>query len=56
MVTLYADREIESDDMFVVTPEGNYFTFDFNKYNEGSDDVTIIDPKSHKTYNVTFNE
>lgn len=56
MTTLYADYEIQSNDMFVITPEGNYFKFDGNKYNEQSENITIIDPTSHKTYCVEFNE
>lgn len=56
MINLYADFKFENDDMFVVTPEGNYFTFESTKYNENSDDTVIIDPTSHKTYNVVFNE
>ena len=55
---LYADFEIESEnnDMFVVTPEGNYFNFPSDTYNENHEDVTIIDPKSHKIYVVKFND
>ena len=51
---LYADIELESNDMFVITPEGNYFNFPASKYNENSPDETIIDPKSHKIYTVVF--
>lgn len=54
-MTLYADQELNSNNWFVVTPEGNYFTFDADKYNENSDDTMIIDPRSHKTYTVCFN-
>lgn len=55
---LYADFELNSDtnDMFVVTPEGNYFNFPGNDYNENHEDVTIIDPKSHLIYTVKFND
>lgn len=53
---LYADIELDSDDMFVVTPEGNYFNFPADKFNENSSDTTIIDPTSHKLYVVRFNE
>lgn len=56
MKTLYADYELKTDNMFVVTPEGNYFRFDADKYSENSEATTIIDPTSHKTYNVVFNE
>ena len=56
MTILYADYQIEGDDMFVVTPEGNYFTFESTKYNESSPDTTIVDLDSHKTYTVRFNE
>lgn len=55
LVTLYADQELNSDNWFVITPEGNYFTFGADRYDENSDDTIIIDPKSHKTYNVVFN-
>ena len=51
---LYADLELKGKDWFVITPEGNYFTFERNKYNENSDDTMIIDPRSHKTYIVRF--
>jgi hypothetical protein len=55
---LYADFELNSDtnDMFVVTPEGNYFNFPGNDYNENHEDITIIDPKSHLIYTVKFND
>lgn len=53
---LYADYEINSADMFVITPEGNYFRFDYPEYDETHESVMIIDPMSHKTYNVVFNE
>lgn len=56
METLYADFELNGDNMFVVTPEGNYFTFESPEFNEDHEDKTIIDPTSHKTYNVVFNE
>lgn len=56
MTTLYADYELTSDNMFVVTPEGNYFTFEAPEYTEEHEDKLIIDPTSHKTYNVVFNE
>lgn len=53
---LYADIELESNDLFVVTPEGNYFSFPSDKYSENSPSEQIIDPKSHKMYTVVFNE
>lgn len=52
--TLYADFERESNDMFVITPEGNYFNFPASEYNELHAKVQIVDPKSHKVYNVAF--
>ena len=52
--TIYADFELNSDDMFVVTPEGNYFNF--SGYTEDHVPETIIDPKSHIVYTVVFNE
>lgn len=51
--TLFADFELHSDDMFVVTPEGNYFNF--SGYTEEHEPITIIDPKSHIIYTVVFN-
>lgn len=55
---LYADFEIESEtnDMFVVTPEGNYFNFPGDAYNESHGDITVVDPKSHTIYTVKFND
>lgn len=55
---LYADYEVnsETDDMFVVTPEGNYFNFPGDEYSEKHEEVTIIDTKSHTPYIVKFNE
>jgi hypothetical protein len=53
--TLYADFELEGNDMFVVTPEGNYFNFKGDEYNEEHAPETIIDPKSHIMYTVVFN-
>jgi len=55
---LYADFEVNgcTKDMFVVTPEGNYFNFPSDEYDENHDDVQIVDPKSHKIYTVKFNE
>lgn len=55
---LYADFELESErnDMFVITPEDNYFNFPGDIYNEQHDDVSIIDPKSHRPYIVKFKD
>ena len=53
---IYADYEHDSDDMFVVTPDGNRFNFDAPIYTENHEDITIVDPWSHKTYTVVFNE
>ena len=53
---LYADQELDSNDYFVITPEGNYFNFPSDKFNENSDDFTIIDTRSHKPYVVKFHE
>ena len=52
---IYADFELEGNDMFVVTPEGNYFNFSGSEYDESHEPETIIDPKSHKVYTVVFN-
>lgn len=55
---LYADFELENEnnDMFVVTPEDNYFNFPGDIYNEQHEDVSIIDPKSHRQYVVKFKD
>ena len=55
---LYADFEMDNsnNDMFVITPENNYFNFPGDIYNENHDDVLIIDPKSHLRYIVKFKE
>lgn len=55
---LYADYRLdESKDMFVITPEGNEFTF---LHSDGFSDthvpMTITDPKSFKNYLVIFDE
>lgn len=55
-VKLYADIEINGKDFFVVTPEGNYFNFPCDVFDENHIDVVIVDPKSHKKYIVVFNE
>lgn len=58
LAILYADFEIDSNnnDMFVITPEGNYFNLPGDTYNELHEDITIVDPKSHKIYTVKFND
>ena len=43
---LYADVEMNSNDFFIITPEGNYFNFPSDKFNENSNDFTIVDTKS----------
>lgn len=53
---IYADYEVDSQDMFVVTPEGNYFNFPHPEYTEEHKPQDIIDPKSHKMYTVVFSE
>ena len=53
---LYADVEQNSDDFFVVTPEGNYYNFPCDKFSENSDDITIVDTKSHIPYVVKFHD
>ena len=55
-IILYADFELDSDDMFVITPEGNYYNFPSQEYNEHSQDLIITDTKSHKRYRVCFSE
>lgn len=52
---IYADIRIDCDDWFVITPEGNEFTFPHEEYNEYHNDIEIVDPKSDKTYIVRFN-
>lgn len=55
---LYADfehRPKKNPDMFVLTPEGNYFNFPKTEYDETHEDIQIIDPKSHIVYTVKFN-
>ena len=55
---LYADFEIDNpaNDMFVITPENNYFNFPGDTYDESHEDIRIIDPKSHIIYTVKFND
>ena len=53
---IYADYEYDSDDMFVVTPEGNRYTFPAPEYSEKHDPEIIVDSTSHTQYNVIFDE
>ena len=53
---IYADYEYNSDDMFVVTPEGNRYTFPAPEYTEKHDPEIIVDTTSHMQYNVIFDE
>lgn len=53
---IYADFEIDSDDMFVVTPEGNKYSFPAHEYTEKHDPEIIVDTTSHLQYNVIFDE
>lgn len=53
---IYADYEHDSDDMFVVTPEGNRYTFPASEYNDKHDPEIIVDQTSHIQYNVIFDE
>lgn len=55
---IYADYKLDnSNDMFVITPEGNEFSFlSSDGFNESHNPVTITDPKSFKNYLVIFNE
>mgnify|MGYP003504667981 CR=1 FL=1 len=53
---IYADFEIDSDDMFVVTPEGNKYSFPAPEYTEKHDPEIIVDTTSHLQYNVIFDE
>jgi len=53
---LYADFELKSNDMFVITPDGNYFNFPSPEFNDKHDDVDIVDPRSHKIYKVVFTD
>lgn len=53
---LYADFELDSNDMFVVTPEGNYFNFPAPAFDESHEPIEIIDTKSHKRYKVCFSD
>ena len=53
---IYADYEYDSDDMFVVTPEGNRYTFPAPEYSEKHDPEIIVDTTSHMQYNVIFDE
>lgn len=53
---IYADYEYDSDNMFVVTPEGNRYTFPAPEYTEKHDPEIIVDTTSHIQYNVIFDE
>ena len=53
---IYADYEYDSDDMFVVTPEGNRYTFPAPEYTDKHDPELIVDTTSHMQYNVIFDE
>lgn len=55
---LYADFEVgnPNNDMFVVTPEGNYYNFPGDTYDESHEDITVVDTKSHRPYTVKFND
>ena len=53
---IYADYEYLSDDMFVVTPEGNRYTFPAPEYTDKHDPEIIVDTTSHIQYNVIFDE
>ena len=53
---IYADYEYDSDNMFVVTPEGNRYTFPAPEYTDKHDPEIIVDTTSHIQYNVIFDE
>lgn len=53
---IYADYEYDSDDMFVVTPEGNRYSFPAPEYTDKHDPEIIVDTTSHIQYNVIFDE
>ena len=53
---IYADYEYDSDYMFVVTPEGNRYTFPAPEYTDKHDPEIIVDTTSHMQYNVIFDE
>lgn len=53
---IYADYEYDSDDMFVVTPEGNRYTFPAPEYTDKHNPEIIVDTTSHIQYNVIFDE
>ena len=53
---IYADYAYNSDDMFVVTPEGNRYTFPAPEYTDKHDPEIIVDTTSHMQYNVIFDE
>ena len=53
---IYGDYEHHRDDMFVVTPEGNRYTFPAPEYTDKHDPEIIVDTTSHIQYNVIFDE
>ena len=53
---IYADYEYDSDDMCVVAPEGNRYTFPAPEYSDKHDPEIIVDTTSHIQYNVIFDE
>ena len=53
---IYADYEYDSDDMFVITPEGNRYIFPAPEYTDKHDPEIIVDTTSHIQYNVIFDE
>lgn len=57
-IVLYADYEIDSvtNDMFVITPEGNYYNFPGSSYDETHENIMLVDITSHKKYTIVFNE
>lgn len=57
MEKIYADFKLDSNDMFVVTPEGNEFIFlKDDGFDEEHIPVTVLDPTSKNTYLVIFDE
>ena len=58
VTVLYADflPNDTSNDMFVVTPEGNRYTFPAPEYTDKHDPEIIVDTTSHIQYNVIFDE
>lgn len=57
MEVIYADYKLDSDDMFVVTPEGREYIFlASDGYNEEHIPVTVFDETVNKNYLVRFDE